>query len=376
MTRRFTRMMVVILVVVALLTAALFALLRLPVFGTDPAGTRLERIRQSPHYQDNAFQNREETSVESKESNVLKLLGGYWNRSPENEPKQPLPSVRTDLNALPDAQPTFVWFGHSSYLLRHNGFTLLMDPVFGGNASPVSFFGKSFPGSDAYGPADMPDIDVLVLSHDHYDHFDYTTIKALIPKVKQFVVALGVGAHLEHWGVPANRITELDWFETTTVQDGIQLTATPARHFSGRSLARGRTLWASYVLQLPGYRLFLGGDSGYDKTFAQLGAQYGPFDLAILECGQYNELWPSIHMFPEEVVQAGQDLNAKAILPVHWGKFALAYHAWTEPVERFTKRAQAAGMPFATPQIGQPVVLGQPLPQTAWWRTVGTDTAQ
>lgn len=367
MARRLKRLMFIALVVVAALAAAIFLFMRTAVFGADPADARLERIQKSPNYKDGSFQNREETSVEAKESNAMKLLGGYWSRSPENEPKTPLPSVKTDLRTLPDELPTLVWFGHSSYLIKHRGFTVLMDPVFSGSASPVSFFGKSFPGTDIYGSADMPDIDLLVLSHDHYDHLDYQTIIQLIPKIKRVVASLGVGAHLERWGVSADKTTELDWWEKTDLSNGGQIRATPARHFSGRSFARGKTLWSSFVLDLPGSRIFLGADSGYDATFRDLGEKYGPFDLAILECGQYNELWPHIHMFPEELVTVGEELRAKVVMPVHWGKFALAYHSWNEPVERFTKRAGEIGFPYTTPKIGEPVVIGGAMPKSVWW---------
>lgn len=368
MKHRRKRYMIGTLVVVALLGATFFLFMRRAVFGTDPAATRLERVLKSPNYKNGSFQNREPTEVMAKEASNVGLLRDYFNRSPDNEPKQPLPSVKTDLKTLADSLPTLIWFGHSAYLIKHKGFTVLMDPVFSGHASPVSFFGKAFPGADVYGPGDMPKIDLLVLSHDHYDHLDYLTILELIPNVKQVVTSLGVGAHLERWGIPASKITELDWWEGTTLPANVKITATPARHFSGRSFARGRTLWSSFVLDLPGYRIFLGGDSGYDKTFKELGEKFGPFDLAMLECGQYNPSWPNIHLFPEEVVTAGQDLRAKAILPVHWGKFALAYHSWTEPVERFTKRAQEVGFPYTTPKIGEPVVLGNVLPKSEWWK--------
>jgi L-ascorbate metabolism protein UlaG (beta-lactamase superfamily) len=271
------------------------------------------------------------------------------------------------LATLPDDKPTVVWFGHSSYLIKSKGVTVLMDPVFSGNASPVTFFGKSFPGSDVYSEGDIPPIDLLIISHDHYDHLDYKTITELIPKVKKFYTALGVGAHLERWGVPPDRIVEFDWWESKSIGDSIRLTATPARHFSGRSLARGKTLWASFVLNIHGYTLYLGGDSGYDTHFAEIGAKYGPFDLAILECGQYGDDWPLIHMFPEQVVTAAQDLRAKALLPVHWGKFALAYHAWNEPIQRLVESAATKELRVTTPKIGEPVVIGTTYPQAIWW---------
>lgn len=374
--RLLKRLMITTVLVLAALALFSFLFLQQRVFGADPADNRLERVRQSKNYRDGSFQNLSPTDVMAKGVPPTKMLRDYVNKSPINTPPAPLPSVRTDLNALPGDKPTLVWFGHSSYLIRANGLTFLVDPVFSGHASPVSFFGKSFPGTDVYSAADMPAIDCLILSHDHYDHLDYQTITGLIPKVRKFYTALGVGAHLERWGVPPDRIVEMDWWEGGPIAPGVTLTATPARHFSGRGLARGKTLWASYVLNLPGYTFFLGGDSGYDTHFRAIGEKYGPFDLAILECGQYNQDWPFIHMFPEQVVTAAQDLRAKTLLPVHWGKFALAYHAWNEPIGRVTKCAAEQQLDITTPKIGEPVVIGAAsYPHTVWWES-GTKTAQ
>lgn len=337
------------------------------VFGRDPAGSRLERIQRSPNYRDGQFQNLTPTAVMREDASYRTMLLDYVNKPDANTPPRPLPSVQTNLKSLPDSTPTVVWFGHSSYLIKSKGVTVLVDPVLSGSASPVSLFGRSFAGSDVYEVDDLPAIDLLVLSHDHYDHLDYVTIKQLMPKVKRFYVALGVGAHLERWGVPADRIVEFDWWESHRVSDNINLTATPARHFSGRSFARGRTLWTSYVLTLHGHNLFLGGDSGYGPHFAEIGAKYGPFDLAVLECGQYGRDWPTIHMFPEEVVTAAGDLRAKTLLPVHWGKFALALHAWNEPIQRLTQRAAEQQLVVTTPKIGEPVVLDSVYPSATWW---------
>lgn len=365
--RLLKRLMIATVLILTILALSIFVFLQQRVFGADPANNRLARVRQSKNYRDGSFQNLSPTNVTKKGVTATKMIRDYLNKSPINTPKSPLPSVKTDLNALPDDKPTLVWFGHSSYLIKTNGLAILMDPVFSGSASPVSFFGKSFPGTNEYSAADMPPIDLLIMSHDHYDHLDYRTITQLIPKVKKFYTALGVGAHLERWGVPSDQIVEFDWWEGGPIAPGISLTATPARHFSGRSLARGKTLWASYVLNLPGYTLFLGGDSGYDTHFRAIGDKYGPFDLAILECGQYNQDWPTIHMFPEEVVTAAQDLRAIVVLPVHWGKFALAHHAWNEPIQRLTKRAAEQHLTVTTPKIGESVVMGSAYPRTAWW---------
>jgi L-ascorbate metabolism protein UlaG (beta-lactamase superfamily) len=226
---------------------------------------------------------------------------------------------------------------------------------------------KAFAGTDVYGVKDMPNIDVLLLTHDHYDHLDYRTIRQLRPKVRQFYTSLGVGEHLEYWGVDPKKITELDWWETKDAAPGVSFTATPARHFSGRSLTRGQTLWSSFVLKIYGYSLFLGGDSGYEQHFKVIGETYGPFDIAMLESGQYGKHWPYIHMFPEETVMAAQDLGTKVLMPVHWGKFTLALHPWNEPIRRIVRAAADKGLKLTTPRIGEPVVLGTEMPEGDWW---------
>jgi L-ascorbate metabolism protein UlaG (beta-lactamase superfamily) len=372
----------------------------IPVLGKDPAGERLRRIRNSPNYKNGSFQNLTPTEVTLKGASLYKMLGEYRNRPVDTAPNHPLPSIQTDLRALPSDHPSIVWFGHSSYLVKIKGFHILVDPVFSGNASPVSFFAKAFPGTDVYGVKDMPAIDIVLLTHDHYDHLDYKTIRELIPTARYFCTSLGVGSHLERWGVPPDKITELDWWETWTVpatgKPGIgemTLTATPARHFSGRSVKRGLTLWSSFVLKTsgtsvkdngsttsaspgpsasdnggrPGYSLFLGGDSGYEQHFKAIGDKYGPFDIAILECGQYGKNWPYIHMMPEQTATAAMDLRAKYLLPVHWGKFTLALHPWNEPIRRVVTAAAQQGLALTTPLIGEPVILDKEYPQKEWW---------
>ena len=292
--------------------------------------------------------------------------------------------MRTDLRALPDEGVWVVWFGHSSYLLKVEGVTILVDPVFSGHASPVSFLAKAFPGTDVYGVEEMPEIDVLLLTHDHYDHLDYKTVTSLAPKAWRVCTSLGVGAHLESWGVPAEKIVELDWWESwewggsrAGGVDGLTLMAAPARHFSGRGFKRGGTLWSSFVLKGRGHSLYLGGDSGYEQHFREIGERCGPFELAILECGQYGKNWPYIHMMPEQTVQAALDLRAAALVPVHWGKFTLALHPWDEPVRRVMAAASASasasaagggkGLQLATPLIGEVVKVGGPYPVDRWW---------
>lgn len=323
----------------------------------------------SVHYKHNKFLNLEDTPMGPPEGfSMRKILRAYRQRPATVTPAQPIPTVSTDLTTLHSATPVVVWFGHSSYLIHCKGTTILVDPVFSGHASPVGGMIKAFPGANVYLPADMPVIDAMIITHNHYDHLDKKTIGRLRGKTKAFYTALGVGKDIAGCcGGDATPITEMDWGETVQVLPGITLSATPARHFSGRGLVRGKSLWNSFVLQIHGYTVFIGGDSGYGAHFKSIGDQYGPIDLAILECGQYNTLWPYIHMMPEQTVQAAIDLQAKALLPVHWGKFSLAYHPWNEPIQRVTAEAARLGMPIATPRIGEPVVVGEPYPKDAWW---------
>ncbi len=354
-------------VVVLLLIALVLAYIKLPKFGRIPEGERLERIRRSPHFQDGYFKNLSETPQMTNEGGFWDMTKEYFNAT-NKKPPQKIPSVKTDLKALPDEHDVLVWFGHSSYLLKINGKTILVDPVFCGNASPFSFSVKAFDGTDIYGVEDLPAIDFLVITHDHWDHLDYKTVKKLIPKVGKVITGLGIGAHLERWGYTSDVIVEMDWFEKTGFVDGFVFHSTPARHFSGRGFIHKKSLWSSFVLETPHRKIFLGGDGGYDKHFAEIGKTFGEIDLAILENGQYNRSWKYIHMHPEQVLLAGKELNAKRILPVHSMKFALANHAWDTPLKTLSKLNESAQMPLLTPLIGQLVNLEdttQSFPK--WW---------
>jgi L-ascorbate metabolism protein UlaG (beta-lactamase superfamily) len=339
----------------------------LQVLGKNPSGSRLKRIENSPHYAGGAFQNPEPTEMILKGASYFKMIREYLNKSGTTAPPAPIPSVRSNLFSLPAEGPAVVWFGHSSYLVKLRGRNILVDPVFSGHASPFTWFGRSFPGTDLYGVNDFPEIDMMVLTHDHYDHLDYHTIRQFAAKTRHFYVSLGVGSHLEYWGIGTEKIIELDWGETARIDDTLSLTATPARHFSGRTLKRNRTLWSSFVLKAGDTTIFLGGDSGYGAHFKTIGEQYGPFDLAILECGQYGKNWPYIHMFPEQTVAAATDLGAKAVLPVHWCKFVLSLHDWNDPIRRVVQAAKEKGLHLATPKIGEPFLIGTAYPREIWW---------
>ncbi len=345
-----------------------------PQFGKAPTGERQQRIERSPNYRDGSFQNLVLTEMSLKDVSIFKVLLEMMRKPANTKPSRPIPSVHTDVRALPEDQISIVWFGHSSYLMKIGKVHILVDPVFSGNAAPFRMFAKAFPGTGSYDVDKLPDkIDIVLLTHDHYDHLDYKTILKLKSRAVHFYTSLGVGSHLEAWGISKDMITELDWWEETGIRvDGVdgewgRLTATPARHFSGRNFKRNKTLWSSFVLKTGEHSFFLGGDSGYGEHFKEIGQRFGPFDIAILECGQYGKYWPHIHMFPEQTVRAAQELKAKKLLPVHWAKFSLALHPWNEPIKLMTAAAVKVGQHFTTPLIGQPVVLNHHYPSSDWW---------
>ena len=367
MFRKLRKTMLYLFSIIAVLALGIYVFMQTSPFGQNPEGARLERTKKSLNYKEGAFQNQHFTPDLAEGATYWKILMAYTSKVENKEPNKPLPSVKTDLKNIQSDKPVVVWFGHSSYFMRIEGKNILVDPVFSGHASPVSFFGANYPGSNVYSVEDFPELDVLIITHDHYDHLDYETVKKLQPKVKKVITSLGVGSHLVRWGYTEAQITELDWAEKTTV-DSLDFTAAPARHFSGRGFKRGQTIWSSFVLKTPHHSVYVGGDSGYDTHFKEIGEKYGPFDLAILECGQYNEFWKYIHMMPEETAQAAVELKAKLLLPVHWGKFTLGLHPWNEPIERVVKKSKELNQAIATPMIGEKVEVGSIVPIKEWWK--------
>lgn len=329
------------------------------------------RLMNSSHFKDGKFFNTIDTRVSTASGSRLGSLVEFFTDQQQREPEIALPSMPVVAESIGTGEGLRVtWLGHSTSLIEIDGQVILTDPMFSDRASPFSFLGpKRFSIAPPIELADLPDIDVVLISHDHYDHLDYPSIKALIHRTSRFLVPLGVGGHLERWGVPKSKIVELDWWEENTHGD-LTLVATPARHFSGRWLVRNKTLWASWVIQGKRQRVFFGGDSGYFDGFKQIGEQYGPFDLTLLESGAYNEAWSEIHMMPEQTVQAHIDLQGKVLLPIHWGQFNLSLHPWTEPIERLVTAAERQGVIVATPLVGQPVTENSALPQTAWWQAL------
>ncbi|SFP51229.1 MBL fold metallo-hydrolase [Frateuria terrea] len=293
-----------------------------------------------------------------------------------NKPKNTVPSgpipvrklARAHLDVAPDR--SLYRLGHSTLLLKLRGGWWLTDPVFARRASPVQWLGPRRFHAPPIALRDLPPIRGVLLSHDHYDHLDRAAVRALAWAGARFYMPLGVGERLAAWGVTRSLIHQFDWWQDTEV-DGLRLTATPAQHFSGRTLTdRNRTLWASWVVEDDDFRLFFSGDSGYFSGFKTIGDRLGPFDVTCIETGAYNVDWPGVHMQPEETVRAHQDLRGRWLLPIHNGTFDLAMHAWYEPFERVAALARARGIALATPMFGEHVLLDSPHPGVSWWRSV------
>jgi len=363
--------MVIFALVIIILIFSVYIFIKQPPFGKIATGDRHERIINSPNYKNGRFSNLSHTPDLTEGVGFFEVLREFlFQKSKRSKPTSVLPSKKIDLKNLSANENVIVWFGHSSYFVQIDGKKILVDPVLSGSASPVKFTTKSFTGADVYSPDDFPQIDYLFISHDHWDHLDYKTVKELKPKVKQVICGLGVGEHLERWGYEPSRIVEKDWNEEVDLGDGFHVNTVPARHFSGRGFKRNQSLWLSYVLQTPTMKIFIGGDSGYDNHFEMIGKEHGPFDLAILECGQYDKNWKYIHMLPDEVVKAAIDLKATRLFPVHWAKFTLALHAWDDPIISVSEFASLQKVLLLTPMIGEPVNLNKDYNGSPWWKTV------
>lgn len=350
--------------------------------GARAEAARLERIRQSPQW------DRERAHFVDP---LPRTQASFWtitskfltSGSEFRAPRDPVPFralKASDFSDAPKCELCVVWLGHSTSIVEIDGKRLLIDPVFGDRASPVSWAGpKRF-----YPPplplSELPPIDAIVISHDHYDHLDHPTILQLKQRTRApFFVPLGVGAHLAYWGVEEERIVELDWWQERAIGD-VTLVATPSRHFSGRSpffTDRDATLWAGWAFIGPKHRVFYSGDTAMFPGFAEIGARLGPFDVTLIESGAYDSMWRDVHLGPEQAVEAHRMLRGKHMIPVHWGLFDLALHGWTEPVERVRIAAEAAGVALSTPVSGTRLDFGAPpTVSEPWWPELPFETAQ
>ncbi len=360
---------IIVLSLILILIAATVVFLNSPRFGSLPSAEQEARFEKSNNYREGNFRNIAPTTTFTEGVNTFDAMWDFlFGKRERLRPSKPLPHVVTDLFNLEKTVNQLIWFGHSSYFIQIDGIKVLVDPVFSGSAGPLAFMVKAFEGSDVYKTRHIPKFDYLIITHDHWDHLDYQTILELKGKYDKVITGLGVGAHLLRWGVPSNKIVELDWWDEKKFDDKLSVVSTPARHFSGRGLQRNKSLWSSFVLQTASHKVFIGGDGGYGSHFKDIGHRYGPFDLAILENGQYGKNWRNIHMFPEDVVKATAELRAKALLPVHSGKFVLSVHPWDEPLKELSKYSENAEFKLLTPKIGEQAFIDDTLAvYTDWW---------
>lgn len=361
----------VILGIVLLITVAVFLFINFsPQFGGKATAERLEVYKKSGHFEKGIFVNLEETNMDI---DIVKMTKEWFKKRPHKNPPSEIIPLKIDSTTVAQrntADTKLTWFGHSAFLLEMDGKVILLDPMFGQYPAPHPWagVGKRYSSELPLAIDKIPEIDFVVFSHDHYDHLDYGSVQALKDRVKMFFVPLGLENHLMAWGIEKERISVHNWWDET-VFDHIKLVCAPARHFSGRGITdRSTTLWASWVIQGRKDKIYFSGDSGYGDHFSEIGDKYGPFDIAMMECGQYNEMWHSIHMMPEETAQAGLDVKADLVMPIHWGAFTLALHDWTDPAVRSTKKAQELGISITTPEIGEPIIVnGSSFPQSRWW---------
>ena len=367
---------ILILVVILIIGGILFVNLS-PEFGGKVSEEKKLEYANSGYYEGGKFINPIKTEMNMSFNTFTSILRDYIKGIPNQKPANPIEVLEPDPTLIQQEADTIkriTWFGHSAFLLELADKKILIDPMFGSSPSPISFMGtKRFTEGLPLEVDELPEIDAVVLSHDHYDHLDYGSIMKLKSKVKAYYVPLGVGAHLKAWGIPDSSIFELNWWEEASVGE-VMLVAAPARHFSGRGLTdRFSTFWSGWIIQAPDYKLFFSGDGGYGPHFREIGEKYGPFDFAMLECGQYDRRWSEIHMMPEESAQAARDVQAKIAMPIHWGAFVLALHSWYDPPSRFGKTADSLGVNTVYPRIGEVLDLANIEErvdrdmQNTWW---------
>ena len=353
--------------IVFVLSVSLYVRLN-PQFGGRITKSDIERYRQSPNWDGKKFVNRSETTVSVGFKNLPKVIYRQFSNTKVRQPQHriKIPELSHSQWQINPEMPKYVWYGHATLLLQIKGKNILIDPMFGPDAAPIGPFKvKRFSDNTLDIIDQLPKIDLVIFSHDHYDHLDYKSVQKLKSNVDLFYVALGVERHLKSWGIPEHQIHTFDWWDDKDFDD-ISIRFTESRHFSGRGLTdRTKSLWGGWIFKTDKHNIYWSGDGGYDTHFKEIGETYGPFDLGFMECGQYNEFWKTIHMFPDEAVQAAKDSGVKVAVPVHWGGFALSSHTWKHPVEEFTKFATEQGQSIATPEPGAIVKLTD---QTStWW---------
>lgn len=363
----------IILLVLALLIIVIIAFLNTyPHFGKKYSKDKMESFYALNNYKDGKFINQIPTSMSMDLKTNISMIKDFVKKNPNRTPKDGIPMEKIDVSSFhsKNKDSKITWFGHSALLIEIEGKNILVDPMFGNAPTPFpQFGGKRYSGGLPFEVSELPKIDAVILSHDHYDHLDYSTIKKIKQKVERFIVPLGVGSHLVSWGVPKESISEHNWWDEFKF-DQLTLACTPARHFSGRNLTdRNNTLWCSWVIIGEKTKIYFSGDSGYAPHFKEIGEKYGPFDIALMECGQYDQRWSAIHMLPEETVKAFIDVKGEVLVPIHFGAFTLAFHDWNDPIERAVKAAKENRVKYSTPKIGEAINLSTgEYPNSIWWK--------
>jgi len=339
-------------------------------FGGKPSEDQLNLYAETDHHDGTAFFNYNRANMDFDWPKIKEVMWEFTHPVPNSAPKSdiiPLKLEASEIGAIP-MKTKITWFGHSSFLIEMDGKVILLDPMFGQQAAPHPWLGSNrYNATFPVEISKLPKIDVVVFSHDHYDHLDMGSVEEIMDKVDHWMVPWGLDNHLIEWGVDAEKITALDWWQES-IQHDIEFILTPSRHFSGRGINdRLATLWGSWVIKGATDNIYFSGDGGYGDHFKEIGDKYGPFDIGLMECGQYNYKWADIHMMPEESVQASLDVKAKVMMPVHWGAFTLSVHSWIEPVERAIAESEKLGVSICTPKIGEQIILNEIYPSSKWW---------
>jgi L-ascorbate metabolism protein UlaG (beta-lactamase superfamily) len=363
-------MLYLLVILGALIIAIALFIIVHPTFGGSPSKEEKKGYSHFENYSGGKFRNQIPTYMDMSLSSIFSMMKDSIKVNKDRSPKTKIPISAIDWGQVNSNQDSLIWFGHSTFFLQLDGRKILLDPMFGPSPSPVSFVGSKRYSKDLlYIIEELPFIDAVLVTHDHYDHLDHPSILRLKEKVGHFFVPYGVAAHLKRWGIAADQISEFNWWDEIEWQ-GLKIASVPAQHFSGRGITnRDTTLWTGWVVIGKNNRLYTSGDGGYGPHFKQIGKKYGPFDLTLIEGGQYDKRWSSIHMMPEESVQAHLDVEGKNMMLIHWGAFTLAYHGWTEPVIRVLSAVKESDVQLITPKIGELVLLKEKISVTdpIWW---------